>query len=54
MKKVDVKEGDKSGPTEAERAENRALKNWLRLLERENEVMGRAATYLPQAPPPGG
>ncbi len=50
---ADVEDGIKPGITEAEQAENRALRKRLRLLEQENEVLRRAAAYLSQANLPG-
>lgn len=53
MKKVDVEDGAKPGPTSEQAAENRELRKRLRLLEQENEVLRRAAAYLSQANLPG-
>ena len=53
MKKADVEEGNTSGVSAAEHAENRELKKRLRLLEQENEVLRRAAAYFAQAHLPG-
>lgn len=53
MSKADVEDGNKPGPTDADRVENRELKQRLRLLEQENEVLRRAAAYLSQANLPG-
>lgn len=52
-KRADVEDGVKPGMTEAEHAENRALRRRLRLVEQENEVLRRAAAYLSQANLPG-
>lgn len=53
MKKADVEDGAKPGPTSEQAAENRDLRKRLRLLEQENEVLRRAAAYLSQANLPG-
>ena len=53
MKKADVEDGAKPGPTSEQVAENRELRKRLRLLEQENEVLRRAAAYLSQANLPG-
>lgn len=53
MKKADVEDGAKPGPTSEQAAENRELRKRLRLLEQENEVLRRAAAYLSQANLPG-
>ena len=53
LKAADVEDGIKGGTTAAENAENRALKQRVRLLEQENEVLRRAAAYLSQANLPG-
>jgi len=44
-----VEDGVRPGVTTAEAAEIRELKRRNRLLERENEVLRRAAAYLSQA-----
>jgi transposase-like protein len=49
MRRADVEDGVRSGPTSAEAAEIRELKRRNRLLEQENEVLRRAAAYLSQA-----
>jgi transposase len=53
MKKADIEDGAKPGPTSEQAAENRELRKRLRLLEQENEVLRRAAAYLSQANLPG-
>jgi transposase len=53
LRKADVEEGVKPGVTSAEQAENRELRQRVRLLEQENEVLRRAAAYLSQANLPG-
>ena len=53
MKQADVADGRRPGVTDAERVELRELKKRNRLLEQENEVLRRAAAYLPQANLPG-
>ena len=49
LAKADVEDGVKPGVKTAENAENRELKEKIRLLEQENEVLRRAAAYLSQA-----
>ena len=39
MKKADIEDGAKPGPTSEQAAENRELRKRLRLLEQENEVL---------------
>jgi transposase len=46
MKKADVADGARPGPTAAESAELREAKKRIRLLEQEAEVMRRAVAYL--------
>jgi transposase len=53
MTQADRDEGVLSGPSSDELAENRELRRRVRLLERENEVLRRAAAYLSQAQLPG-
>ncbi|WP_156171753.1 hypothetical protein [Demequina rhizosphaerae] len=53
LRQGDVEAGRKSGTTSADAAETRELKKRIRLLEQENEVLRRAAAYLPQAQLPG-
>jgi transposase len=53
MKRADVDDGAKPGPTRAETAELREARKRIRLLEQENEVLRRAAAYLSQANLPG-
>ena len=53
MHKADVETGIKPGTTASESKENRDPKRRVRLLEQENEVLRRAAAYLPQANLPG-
>lgn len=47
MKAADVEEGVKPGTTAAENADLREARRRIRLLEQENEVLRRAAAYLP-------
>lgn len=49
-----VDDGERTGATTVESAENRELKRRVRLLEQENEVLRRAAAYLGQANIPKG
>jgi transposase len=53
MKKADIEDGTRAGPSDADRAELREAKKRIRLLEQENEVLRRAAAYLSQANLPG-
>lgn len=53
LKRADIEDGIQPGVTDDERAENRALRRRLRLVEQENEVLRRAAAYLSQANLPG-
>ncbi|MEV6102551.1 transposase [Nocardia sp. NPDC051981] len=53
MRQADVDEGTKPGTNTSESAELRAAKRRIRLLEQENEVLKRAATYFAQADLPG-
>ena len=53
LARADREDGIKPGPASTELAENRELKQRLRLLEQENEVLRRAASYLSQANLPG-
>ena len=46
MKKADIADGARPGPTAAESAELREAKKRIRLLEQEAEVMRRAVAYL--------
>ncbi|QCC77444.1 IS3 family transposase [Nocardioides daphniae] len=49
MKQANIEDGRRSGQTDADREELRALKRRNKLLEQENEVLRRAAAYLSQA-----
>ncbi|OLT54087.1 transposase [Corynebacterium sp. CNJ-954] len=49
MRRADIDEGTKPGPSRTEAAQIRELKKRNRLLEQENEVLRRAAAYLLQA-----
>jgi transposase-like protein len=53
LRRADVEDGVKPGPTSDQLAELRELKRRNRLLEQENEVLRRAAAYLSQAQLPG-
>lgn len=53
LRQAAVEDGEEPGATRSESAENRELKKRIRLLEQENEVLRRAAAYLPQANLPG-
>jgi transposase-like protein len=52
LKKADVEDGIRPGVTSAEAAENRELRKRLRLVEQENEILRRAATYFAKQLPP--
>lgn len=53
MRQADIDNGEKPCLSRAEATENRELRKRIRLLERENEVLRRAAAYLCQANLPG-
>src|SRR5690625_1041701 len=53
IRQAGVEAGVRSGTTREDAAEMRDLKRRVRLLEQENEVLRRAATYLSQANLPG-
>lgn len=53
LHRAKVDEGIAPGSSGAESAENRELRQRVRLLEQENEVLRRAAAYLSQANLPG-
>lgn len=53
LEQGDVEEGAKPGITTEQSAAERELRKRVRLLEQENEVLRRAAAYLPQANLPG-
>ena len=53
LHRAKVDEGAAPGPSRTESAENRELRQRVRLLEQENEVLRRAAAYLSQANLPG-
>lgn len=53
LRQAAVADGEEPGVTRSESAGNRELKERIRLLEQENEVLRRAATYLSQANLPG-
>ena len=53
MEQADIEDGRRPGLTDADRVELREAKKRIRLLERENEVLRRAAAYLSQANLPG-
>jgi transposase len=46
LKKADIEDGARPGPTIAEAAELREARKRIRLLEQEAEVMRRAVAYL--------
>ncbi|MEO8423790.1 MAG: transposase [Actinomycetota bacterium] len=48
VKRSEIEEGMREGPTLSEEAEIRGLKKRNQLLEQENEVLRRAAIYLGQ------
>jgi len=49
IRRADVDAGDKAGVTTTEAADLREARKRIKLLEQENEVLRRAATYLSQA-----
>ena len=53
LKRADIEDGNRPGLTAKEVEQVRELKKRNRLLERENEVLRRAAAYLSQANLPG-
>ena len=53
LKRADVEDGNRPGVTVSESADLREARKRIRLLERENEVLRRAAAYLSQANLPG-
>ncbi|WP_206059892.1 transposase [Kocuria tytonicola] len=53
MRQADVEDSARPGKTREESSELRDLRRRNRLLEQENEVLRRAAAYLPQAGLPG-
>lgn len=44
LKKADIEDGERPGATAVQSAELREARKRIRLLEQENEVLGRAAT----------
>ncbi|QOR70820.1 transposase [Ruania alkalisoli] len=53
MKKADIEEGERPGASALQSGELREARKRICLLERENEVLRRAAAYLSQANLPG-
>ena len=53
LRQARIEDGEQPGMTRAENEELRDLRRRNRLLEQENEVLRRAATYLSQANLPG-
>jgi len=53
LRQADIDDGVKPGATSSKSAELRDARRRIRLLEQENEVLRRAAAYLPQANLPG-
>ena len=53
LRRADIDDGARPGPSRTESAEIRELRKRNRLLEQENEVLRRAAAYLSQANLPG-
>lgn len=49
IRQAEIEVGNIPGTTKAEAEELRAARRRIRLLEQENEVLRRAAAYLPQA-----
>jgi transposase len=52
LKRADIEEGVRPGITTTEAAEIRELKKRTKLLEQENEILRRAATYFAKHLPP--
>ena len=52
LKKAGIKDGTRPGVTVAEAAELRDAKNRIRLLERESEILRRAAAFFAGRRPP--
>lgn len=53
MKKADIADGERPGTTEIQSAELREAKRRIKTLEKEVEVLRRAAAYFSQAHLPG-
>ncbi len=53
MRRAEIDEGVKPGQSGSEAVELREARKRIRLLDQENEVLGRAAAYLSQANLPG-
>lgn len=53
MRQADIDDGSKPGAMSGESAELREARRRIKLLEQENEVLGRAAAYLSQSNLPG-
>lgn len=49
MRQTGIEDGHRTDITREKSAELREARNWIRLLEQKNEVLGRAAAYLSQA-----
>ncbi|WP_202798245.1 transposase [Kocuria rhizophila] len=49
LRQTDIEDGNRSRRTPEESSELRDARRSIRLLEQENEALGRAAAYLPQA-----
>ncbi|UBI07644.1 transposase [Corynebacterium falsenii] len=49
LRQADIEDGNRPGKTQEDSAKLRELRRRIRLLEQENEVLRRAATYLSQA-----
>ena len=52
LKRADIDEGVRPGTTTSESAELREVKKRNKLLEQENEILRRAATYFAKHLPP--
>jgi transposase-like protein len=52
LKKADIEDGIRPGMKQVETEEMRALKRRLRVVEQENEILRRAATYFAKQLPP--
>jgi hypothetical protein len=52
LKKADIEDGARPGVTEKEVAELRGARKRIRLLEQENEILGRSAAFFARELPP--
>ena len=52
LRKADIEDGVRPGMKQAETEELRGLKHRLKVVEQENEILRRAATYFAKQLPP--